>query len=623
MVIQIGAGGMGEVYRAHDPRLGRDVALKILPAEVAGDPSRRQRFEIEARAVAALSHPNIVPVYDVGEDYIVSELVDGETLRGAKFRLRKTLDIAAQIASGMAAAHAAGIVHRDLKPDNVLLTKDGRARILDFGLARMLLPQGSSPDATRAIGLTKPGVVMGTVEYMSPEQACGAETDHRSDIFSFGVMLHEMLSGARPFEGETPVDALQAILRADAPDLPSNVPAGVRQVVSHCLEKDPDHRFQSAGDLGFALRALALGDSSSSPAPSADSPAPRARLFPGWLWTGTVLLVVAAIALATMTLTRRTMPEQWSAEPIGGPEFALNPRPSPDGGLLAFQPLVDGQTQVAVMDPESGTWKVLTSRRDQGLVEYLCWSPDGSTIYFSRTLDVPTGVFSVPFLGGEERLVLANAANPAALPDGSLLVAQLNEERRTQLTRFWPDTGRLQRLPVDMTFDPALRPGVRVSADGRRVVALGSLYDTTVKRSLIEVDLAAGTASAIEVEGDPEFRAFALSPDGESVVAAVPADALTRIVRIPLDGSRVPVDVFTATSDVWHMDVTADGRVALNLVDRPGEVVHLEPGGAQVARLGYLPRATASKMVVALPDGRAVVDARVSGRMRLMVLEQR
>jgi eukaryotic-like serine/threonine-protein kinase len=283
---------------------------------------------------------------------------------------------------------------------------------------------------------------------------------------------------------------------------------------------------------------------------------------------------------------------------------------------------VDGTTQVAVMDPESGNWNVLTRRRDLGLVEYLSWSPDGSTIYFSRALDVPRGVFSVPFLGGEERLVVENASNPAVLPDGSLLVARINQERRTQLVHFWPDTGRVQALPVDVTFDPALRPWIRVSADGRRVMALGRMYDTPAKRSLIDVDVAAGTARPIEVEGSPEIRAFALSAGGASVVAALLANALTRIVRIPLDRRPVPEDLFTVTGDVWDVDVAATGRVDVNLVDRPGEVVHLSPTGAEVARLGHLPRSTFSKMVVALPDGRDVVDARVSGRMRLMLLEE-
>lgn len=620
VVSPIGAGGMGEVYRARDTRLNRDVALKILPADVAADPSRRQRFEIEARAVAALNHPNIVAVYDVGEGYIVSELVEGETLRGAKFGIRKTLDIAAQIAGGLAAAHAAGIVHRDLKPENVLLTKDGRAKILDFGLARM--PDSHGPqDVTRPPAPTEPGVVMGTVGYMSPEQVRGAETDHRGDIFSFGVMLHEMLGGARPFDGETAVDTMQAILREDAPDLPSTVPAGVRQVVSHCLEKDPAHRFQSARDLGFALRALAQGDSSSGAAEAVPSPVPAAKLARPWLWAGAALLMIAATALITWELTRAPDRPVWTAEQLGGPAVALHPRRSPDGRLLAFQAMVDGTTQVGVMDPESGNWNVLTSRRDLGIVEYLCWSPDGSTIYFNRTLDKATGVFSVPFLGGEERLVVENAGNPAALPDGSLLVARPNDDGRAQLTRVWPDTGRMQALPADVSYDPGFRPWIRVSADGRRVVvALGRVWDTPGKRSLIDVDLAAGTARPIEIDGDLEVRAVALSADGASAIAAVPANALTRIVRIPLDGPHVPEDLVTVTGDVWDLDVAASGAVDVNVADRHGEVVRLAPGGAEVATRGRFPRAILSKMAVALPDGRDVVDAQVSGRMRLMVM---
>ena len=618
----LGAGGMGEVYRARDPRLNRDVALKILPAELAADPSRRQRFEIEARAVAALSHPNIVAVYDVGEGYIVSELVEGETLRGAGFGLRKTLGIAAQIASGLAAAHAAGIVHRDLKPDNVLLTKDGRAKILDFGLARMSLPQAGPPDATMPAVLTGPGVVMGTVGYMSPEQVRGLDTDPRSDIFSFGVMLHEMLSGAPPFKGETAVDTMQAILRSDAPDLPRSVPGGVREVVSHCLEKDPALRFQSARDLGFALHALAQADSQDTPAVASASPNPPASRPRSWLWVAAVLLAIAATFLVTRWLARVPDAPQWSADQLAGPEIALNPRRSPDGRLLAFQAMVEGTTEVAVMDPDSGNWNVLTRRRDRGFVEYLCWSPDGGTIYFSRTADVPMGVFSVPFLGGEERLVLENAGNPAALPDGSLLVARINEDRRQQLFHFWPDTGKLQELPVDVSFDPTIRPGIRVSPDGRRAIVLGTMYGKTAeKKSLIEVDIAAGTARPVAVKGNPEVRAFALAPDAGSVVAALPAKALMRVVRIPLDGRGVPRELFTVTSDLWHLDAQPDGSVIVNLIDRPGDVVQFPPTGGQPVKLAHFPQATASQVVVALEDGRAVVGVNVSGRVRLMAAE--
>jgi eukaryotic-like serine/threonine-protein kinase len=286
-------------------------------------------------------------VSDVGDGYIVSELVEGEPLGGARFGLRKTLDIAAQIASGLAAAHAAGVVHRVLKPDNVLVRSDGRAKILDFGLARMTQPPSGSLDATAPAVLTQPGVVMGTVGYMSPEQVRGADIDHRSDIFSFGVMLHEMLGGAPPFQGETAVDTMQAILRAEAPELPRTVPGGVREIVSHCLEKDPAHRFQSARDLGFAMHALGQSDSHATPTPdAASSPAPAARLR-AWASIGAVLLAIATTFLLTRWLAHESNAPRWSADQLTGPEIALNPRRSPDGRLLAFQAMVDGQTQVA------------------------------------------------------------------------------------------------------------------------------------------------------------------------------------------------------------------------------------------------------------------------------------
>jgi serine/threonine protein kinase len=210
----IGAGGMGEVYRARDTRLNRDVAVKVLPSDVAHDPARRHRFEEEARAVAALNHPNILSVFDVGDDYMVTEIVEGESLRDAHLTQRKTVETVAQIADGLAAAHDAGITHRDLKPDNVLLTRDGRVKILDFGLARV--NASSAGQETRTI--TDPGTVMGTPGYMSPEQVRGQVVDHRSDIFSLGIILYELLSGKRAFQGESSADMMTAILREDPPD---------------------------------------------------------------------------------------------------------------------------------------------------------------------------------------------------------------------------------------------------------------------------------------------------------------------------------------------------------------------------------------------------------------------
>ncbi len=265
----IGAGGMGEVYRARDGRLGRDVAVKVLPEAVAGDPESLARFERETRAVASLSHPNILAIHDVGREggvsFAVLELLEGETLRrrlaaSGPLTWRAALEIAAPVAEGLAAAHDRGIVHRDLKPENIFLTADGRVKILDFGLARRAVG-APAPDETgspTADGLTAPGVVLGTLGYLSPEQARGQDVDGRSDVFAFGSVLYEMLTGRRAFGAASASESLVAILRdepRDPAELGIAVPTGLAGVLRRCLRKNPPERFQSASDLAFSLRA--------------------------------------------------------------------------------------------------------------------------------------------------------------------------------------------------------------------------------------------------------------------------------------------------------------------------------------------------------------------------------
>ncbi|MFN2384849.1 MAG: protein kinase [Thermoanaerobaculia bacterium] len=268
VVSPLGAGGMGEVYRARDTRLGRHVAVKVLPAGVTADKDRLRRFEQEARAASALNHPNILTIHDVGTEdaapYVVSELLEGETLRERMSRgglpPGRALELAIEIARGLAAAHAQGIVHRDLKPENVFLTRDGRVKILDFGLAKLRHPAGDAL-ASRAptITPTEPGVVLGTVGYMSPEQVRGQATDNRSDIFALGAVLYEMLAGRRAFRGESAIETMTAILQDEPPDLASaadGLPAGVAKILRRCLAKDPGERMQDARDLVFVLEAL-------------------------------------------------------------------------------------------------------------------------------------------------------------------------------------------------------------------------------------------------------------------------------------------------------------------------------------------------------------------------------
>src|SRR5215469_15602218 len=283
----IGAGGMGEVYRAKDPRLGREVAIKVLPASFSQDADRLRRFEQEAKAAGVLNHPNITAVYDIGSadgaPYVVQELLEGETLRsllaGGRLPQRKAIDYALQMAHGLSAAHDRGIVHRDLKPENIFVTRDGRVKILDFGLAKLTHQEegGAATNLPTATAGTEPGVVLGTLGYMSPEQVRGRPADARSDIFAFGAILYEMLSGKRAFQGDSAADTMSAILKEDPPDLSvtnQSVPPGLERIVRHCLEKNPEQRFHSAHDVAFDLEAL----SSVSAPSSAVRPSRRSRL---------------------------------------------------------------------------------------------------------------------------------------------------------------------------------------------------------------------------------------------------------------------------------------------------------------------------------------------------------
>src|ERR1700680_3195418 len=268
IVAPAGGGGMGEVYRARDARLNRDVAIKVLPAGFARDPERLRRFQQEAQAAAGANHPNILAVHDFGEHdgspYMITEFLEGETwrerLRPGTLPVRKATDYAEQVARGLAAAHDKGIVHRDLKPENIFVTRDGRVKILDFGLAKLTRPEGvPATDAPTVASQTDPGVVMGTVGYMSPEQVKGQTADHRSDLFSLGAILYEMVSGRRAFRGETSVETMSAILKEDTPELTEtnrSVPPVMERIVRHCLEKNPEERFQSARDVAFNLQSL-------------------------------------------------------------------------------------------------------------------------------------------------------------------------------------------------------------------------------------------------------------------------------------------------------------------------------------------------------------------------------
>src|SRR5215469_12211184 len=306
IVSAIGAGGMGEVYRARDPRLKREVAIKVLPASFSSDPQRLHRFEQEAIAAGALNHPNILAVYDIGQQdgspYIVSELLDGATLRerlrSGPLPIRKAVEYAQQIARGLAAAHDKGIVHRDLKPENIFLTNDGRVKILDFGLAKLTHAESTEDDqALTQTVQSDPGTVLGTVGYMSPEQVRGKPADARSDLFSFGAILYEMISGKRAFHSESPAETMSAIVKEEPPELTQtnrNVPPAMEHIVRHCLEKNPQERFQSARDVAFDLEIMS---GISGPSKSGISAVPLR-----WQMRWELAAVIAAVAAAAFLM---------------------------------------------------------------------------------------------------------------------------------------------------------------------------------------------------------------------------------------------------------------------------------------------------------------------------------
>jgi eukaryotic-like serine/threonine-protein kinase len=311
---KIGSGAMGEVFRARDERLGREVALKLIRPASSDNPDHLRRFELEARAVAALNHPNIVAIYDVGfnegSPYIVCELLEGKTLRArlaeGALPVRLAADYSLQIVQGLIAAHDRRIIHRDLKPENLFVTSDGRVKILDFGVAKLQpAPEESGRSVEDLTTVTKSGAVVGTVAYMSPEQLRGKAVDHRSDIFSVGAILYEMLTGRRAFRGETEVDTITAVLREDPPEInleQASIPVSFQQIVRHCLEKEPENRFQSARDLAFALDTLA--NASGGRATRFEPSRLRAKIVP---WAVAGVLLVATLLLLGNQWRRKTL----------------------------------------------------------------------------------------------------------------------------------------------------------------------------------------------------------------------------------------------------------------------------------------------------------------------------
>ena len=568
----LGAGGMGEVYRARDPVLKRDVAIKVLPSFVLHDPDRLRRFEKEAQAAAALNHPNILAVYRFGvfegAPFLVSELLVGETLRQQLERgplpVRKAIDMGVQVAHGLAAAHEKGIVHRDLKPENLFVTRDGRVKILDFGLAKLMQlqadPDGTSPTLSH---VTEPGVVMGTIVYMSPEQVRGNTVDHRADIFAFGAILYEMLAGQPPFQRPTSAETMAAILNEDPQSLSQITPAispGLQRIVQRCLEKSPAQRFQSASDLAFALEALS---ESGIPALDANSVAdrrwPRRPLeLPASVIAISLLAFVAITAFAAVGLATFFKPSPasnlldstqitFSADPKQGPVFT-------DGSRLYFS----NDSKPSEMSIAGGPI-VPTQILGPGM-QILDISRDSSTV-LGLKLDLNDNngrgtLWTAPMLGGTARKLSDHLALSARWsPDGrSILFSDLRslysiDVDGQNLRTIWTGPGDLDDLSL--------------SPDGRNL----SLTVATNSIPRLWTLIADGrNAHPLQFDWPPESRQFAgqWTPDGKrflflsdregpnNVYEIVPPrwfEFWKKSTAVKLTGNQLSIEAFSPARD--------------------------------------------------------------------------
>jgi serine/threonine protein kinase len=596
----LGSGGMGEVYRARDTRLDRDVAIKVLPAAFSDDPERRSRFEREAKAVAALSHPNILAIHDIGESslpdpatgksrsflYAVTELLDGETLRDrlkhGAFPVRKAIDAGIQIARGLAAAHDRGIVHRDLKPENVFLLTDGHVKILDFGLAKSMTDATArDADATATAGaMTDPGTVLGTVGYMAPEQVRGQATDARTDLFAFGAVLYEMLCGQRAFRRDTAAETLTAILREEPTDLSAaraDIPPALDRIVRHCLEKQPAERFQTARDVAFALEAFSGTTISSSKVVAVPA---RRR------WLSPVLLGVALLAAGlaggygVATLARSSPPGRemtfdtrtWDAQWISNTRFA------PDGQTIVYSAAAAGNSpSLFVLRKDS----FLPQQIGPPATHLLSVSKNGELLVLTNARfnnhRLFSGSLSRMTMDGGAREIRSDVLEADWGPDGeSMALAILVSGEKMRIE--YPAGTSLYEVPKGYVSD------LRVSPDGSRIAFLEHPIRFDDRGHLKVVDRK-GTVKILA----GEFwgaEGIAWSADGKQVLvsATLKAGYHAGVYAVTTDGTPSMRVVLPSYASTEVMDVASDGRLLLHFnemrismrVLRPGETTERE-----------------------------------------------
>ena len=573
----LGAGGMGEVYRARDSKLKRDVAIKVLPQSLAADPEALARFEREALAVAALSHSNILSIFDFGTQdgisYAVMELLEGETLRGrldaGPIPQKQVVDFAFQTAKALSAAHEKGIVHRDLKPENLFITRDGHLKILDFGLAkRTEQHENGGTSAPTESKYTEPGVVMGTVGYMSPEQVRGLPVDHRSDFFSFGAILYELLSGRRAFKGATAADTMSAILKDEPPELAaedSGPSTGLQRIARHCLEKDPERRFQSARDLAFALESA---DGGSGPGKVSQVAPPAQKHLA--LLGGAAGVTILGLSLGLIWALQKT-PEQGSAVAIRLVTYSghdTSPAASPDGKTLAFTSDRDGQPRIWLKQLKGGGEVALTAGPD----DFARFSPDGTSILFVHTQEGRTSLYRTLLVGNNPLKVVEDAEQGDWSPDGKQIAFirfDRQQDRLRSLLFLIDVAGGVEREIA--RFDGELLGYPRWSPDGRHLILnTPPLITSGVLRKLTLVDVKDGTSREIRPESLGMLSTVAwLSPDeivfmqSESITGGGTAVSAARAFRENVRTLRQR-PLFWVGSSGTTLDLLPDGRVVFD-----------------------------------------------------------
>ena len=554
---QIGSGGMGDVYRARDERLGREVAVKFLKPSVSDNQDRLRRFEQEARSAAALNHPNIVAIFDIGSHegapYIVSELLEGTTLRQrlilGPLPLKQTIDFAQQIAQGLIAAHDKHIVHRDLKPENLFIIKDGRVKILDFGIAKLISNDTSDPAALVSMTTqTKVGSVLGTVAYMSPEQLRAKPVDHRTDLFSFGAILYEMLSGKRAFSGETEVDTMTAVLKEEPPEIDvshHNIPPAFQQIVHHCLEKEPANRFQSARDLGFALGAV-LDPFATKPVPAVRK---RRILGAAWIpWTLAACLVALVAALLIYGANSAANPSYRRLSFERGTIYSA--RFTPDGRSVVYAASWNGKSVqlystlsdaplVRPLDLGSAYLLGISKNNELALVQ--------GAIHSSK-LEIEHGTLArAPLAGGSPREVLANVLYADWDANGVMAVVHQAEGR----TRLEYPIGKV------LYESTGLISNVRFSPKGDRIAFIDhpSLYDDRGSIAVITLD---GHKTVLGPEWT-SISGVAWNPgDDEIWFTAAQGGSNRALWKVSLPGKLHRI--LTVPASMTLQDIASDGR---------------------------------------------------------------